>query len=294
MGSGTYSASSYVTYSCSSGKTLDSRGYVTSGQTFDERSVNKLLNAKNCIRECVNTKEHPNTLPVILALDVTGSMGGACKRTAEALGPIVMGLLNKHPNDDIEFMIMGIGDIECDYSPIQASQFESDIRISKAIDKIYIEGGGGGNAYESYSAAWFFGLNRTKLDCYDKQDRKGIIITMGDEPLNPFLDGRLLKEAIGGETTSGKILSKDLYNKAKEKFDIYHIAIDDRESSYSHYASRIDSTFGQLLGENLKISTIEDLPKVIEDCVSKSITSKNAISSVKKEKVINENGEITW
>ena len=117
---------------------------------------------------------------------------------------------------------------------------------------------------------------------------------MGDEPLNPFLDGRLLKEAIGGETTNGKILSKDLYNKAKEKFDIYHIAIDDRESSYSHYASRIDSTFGQLLGENLKISTIEDLPKVIEDCVSKSITSKKATSSMKKEKVINENGEITW
>ena len=212
MGSGTFTTSSYTSYSCSVGKTLDSNGYVTSGQTFTERTVNKLLNAKNCIRECVNTKEHPNTLPVILALDVTGSMGGACKRTAEALGPIIMGLLNKYPNNDIEFMIMGIGDIECDYSPVQASQFESDIRISNAIDKLYIEGGGGGNDYESYSAAWFFGLNRTKLDCYDKQGRKGIIITMGDEPLNPSLDDRLLKEAIGGETANGEISSEALYN----------------------------------------------------------------------------------
>ena len=293
MGSGTFTTSSYTSYSYDSGKTLDSRGYVTSGQTFTERSVNKLLRAKDVIRECVNTDEHPNTLPVILALDVTGSMGGACKRTAEALGPIVLNLLEKHPKADIEFLIMGIGDVEYDDAPIQASQFESDIRISKAIDNLYIEGGGGGNRYESYSAAWFFGLNRTKLDCYDKQRRKGDIITLGDEPLNPTLRGNLLKEAIGGQVENGSISSTELYEEAKKKFDIYHIAIDDSESSYSVYANGIKSSFGKLLGDNLKVSTINSLPKTIENCVSKSVEEREEMASSAPQ-FLNEKNEITW
>ena len=93
MGGGSFDYSSYRSYSTSCGKTLDSRGYVTKGQTFDRSYMASELDPKNVIRECCNSKEHPNTLPVILALDVTGSMGTACKRTAEALGPIVLNLL---------------------------------------------------------------------------------------------------------------------------------------------------------------------------------------------------------
>lgn len=33
------------------------------------------------------------------------------------------------------------------------SQFESDVRIAEVLDKIYMEHGGRGNAYESYTAA---------------------------------------------------------------------------------------------------------------------------------------------
>ena len=53
------------------------------------------------------------------------------------------------------------------------SQFESDMRIAEALDKIYMEHRGGGNAYESYTAAWRMGLNRTSLDRIDKQEKKG-------------------------------------------------------------------------------------------------------------------------
>lgn len=87
---------------------------------------------------------------------------------------------------DVEFMIMGIGDLSCDYYPIQVSQFESDIRIAEQLDKIYFEFGGGGNMYESYTAAWYFGLHHTKLDCWNR-GKRGIIITIGDERINPYL-----------------------------------------------------------------------------------------------------------
>ena len=58
---------------------------------------------------------------------------------------------------DVEFMIMGIGDLAYDNSPIQISQFESDIRIAEQLDKLWFENGGGGNDYESYTAAWYMG-----------------------------------------------------------------------------------------------------------------------------------------
>lgn len=298
MGGGSFDMSSFCSYSCSVGKAVDSSGYVTRGQVFKETRMDESMSPKNVIRECVNSTEHPNTLPVILALDVTGSMGDACRRTAEALGPIMVNLLKEHKKDDIEFMVMGIGDLECDDAPLQVSQFESDVRIAKAIDKIYMEHGGGGNAYESYSAAWLFGLNQTKLDCFDKQGKKGIIITMGDEPLNPTLPRNKVAYFLGEEAKAqADVDTKKLYAEASKKFDIFHISVDDWATSYSSYKRRIEDSFGQLLGPRAKVATIQALPNVIEACITESIEGRNNGVNVLNEDngvKTTKDGAITW
>ena len=291
MGGGSFCFADYSSYSRAAGKCLDVRTKaVTSGQEWHAHDIDEDLNPKNVIRECCNSAEHPNTLPVILALDVTGSMGTACKRTAEALGPIVMNLLEKYKDQDIEFLIMGIGDVEYDNRPIQASQFESDVRISKATDKIYMEHGGGGNMYESYTAAWYFGSRMTKLDCFDKQGKKGIIITMGDEPLNPTLARRGLNESVGS-TEQADIETKPLFEEASKKFDIYHIAVKDRATAYDHYEHLIQKSFGEILGDNLKVSTIDELPDTIEKCIGQSIQNRGASYSTS---FLNESNTIKW
>jgi hypothetical protein len=252
------------------------------------------LDPKNfTCRECANSEEHPNTIPVILALDVTGSMGSACNETAEALGVIITNLYKNYK--DIEFCIMGIGDLAYDRAPIQMSQFESDVRIAEALDKIYMEKGGGGNAFESYTAAWYMGLYRTKLDCFDKQGRKGIIITMGDEPMNPYLPKYELNAAINASEQKD-IETKDLYKEASKKFDIYHIAVDSDDDCYSRYAKSIENSFGQLLGDRLKVSTINGLASTIEGCIADSIQGSGAGVVVDAPAVnpVNENGEIQW
>jgi len=291
MGSGRWTKESFVSYSAMLGRSYAEDTGRVSGQTYKARKIDKSLDPREfTVRECVNTEEHPNTIPVILALDVTGSMGETCSETAAALGVIVSNLYDKIT--DVEFCVMGIGDLAYDDAPVQMSQFESDIRIAEALDKIYMEHGGGGNRFESYTAAWYMGLKRTKLDCYDLQGRKGIIITMGDEPLNPYLPYNELNSDTNAKEQAD-IETGNLYVQASEKFDIFHIAVDSPQDCYAHYKEDIEKSFGQILGSNLKVATINNLAQVIEECIMTSVNGTSA-TPTNGTTATNENGEICW
>lgn len=294
MGSGAFTTSSFVNYSINKKRAVDSSGVVVTDNLQDfysQRSIHKDLNPYKVVRECCDSEEHPNTIPVIIGLDVTGSMGGACVKTAQNLNTIITSLYDEF--EDVEFMIMGIGDLSYDHAPIQVSQFESDIRIAEHLDNVYMEHGGGGNGFESYTAAWYFGLYHTALDCW-KRGKKGIIITMGDEPLNPYLPKEKLNKVLG-DHVEADVETKDLYQLAKEKFDIYHIAINDKDDCYKRYKDRVDKSFSKVLGEDFKIATLDELPKTIVDCIKDSVgdvTTNPVDHSV--DNTTNSSGYITW
>ena len=269
MGGGYWRKEDFARYSAGMGRTVRSDGHIdTSGMRsaqdmYRARGLDPDLSPYKVMRECCDSEEHPETVPVILALDVTGSMGGALLKTASSLGVIMQNILDKYK--DVEFMVMGIGDLSYDRGPIQISQFESDIRIAEHLDKIWFERGGGGNSFESYTAAWYMGLYHTVLDCW-KRGRKGIIITLGDEPLNPYLPGARL-EQLTGDRLQGDVQTRDLYLRALEKFEIFHVAIDDPGDCYRRYADHIKSTFGRLLKKRLRVSTLDELPRTILKCL---------------------------
>ena len=289
MGGGTVSHTSFRSYADTRGYDYDIDTGRMRGQSYTARRLDKALDPKNFkVRECCNSEEHPNTIPVILALDVTGSMGEACSEVAAALGSITTGLYEKFK--DVEFCIMGIGDLAYDHAPIQMSQFESDIRIAESLDKVWMEKGGGGNNFESYTAAWYMGLHHTKLDCW-KQGRKGIIITMGDEPLNPYLPVQYLKGVLSSCTAQADVETGELYKEASEKFDIFHIAVDSVHDSYSWYQGRIERSFGPLLGDRLKVSDIQNLAKTIEQCITEAVSG---IADAPVVNPVNDKGEISW
>jgi hypothetical protein len=78
MGSGIWTSAAFADYSISRGREYDTKTSYVTGQTYDAKRLDESLDPKRfTIRECVNSEEHPNTIPVILALDVTGSMGSA-------------------------------------------------------------------------------------------------------------------------------------------------------------------------------------------------------------------------
>ena len=265
MGGGYWNSSVATSYSVANYGTsnLKDLGTMNVQEVYKARRLDPMLDPYNVVRECCDSEDHPQSLPVILALDVTGSMGHAATMCAAKLDEIMTELYKTNTN--VEFCVMGIGDLACDDAPLQITQFESDIRILDQTTKLFFEGGGGGNGWESYTQAWYFGLNRCKLDCWKRRER-GIIITLGDEPMNPYLPARRLQEVVGGEV--GKdIETKKLYKQACEKFEIYHIAITD-ESSYRWHKDGIESTWRPLLGDNLITAESNQLPQIISAIVN--------------------------
>lgn len=287
MGGGSWTKTSFASYSTSVGKkmnadsTIDYSG-MSIGQIFKQYDLHKDLNPYNVIRECRDSDEHPNTIPVIIGIDVTGSMGPAAREVASKLNPIITDIMEKQT--DVEVMIMGIGDLYYDQAPIQASQFESDVRIARQLDQIYFEGGGGGNDAESYTAAWYFGLHNTDLDCV-KRGKRGVIITIGDEPLNEDLPVKVLNGVLGSHEQVN-VDSKDLFIEASKKFDIYHIHVNHDNGSTSREKSA-KTRFGDVIGsQHVMVSNIDGLAKLIS-----SIVADKANVSKKNDNIIIENDE---
>ena len=300
MGCGTWNTDSFISYSTSKGLTTDSLGFITSNisnqEMFKARSIDPALDPKNVIRECCDSEDHPNTLPVVIALDCTGSMGSAAVEVAKKLNGIMTKLYENIV--DVEFMVMGIGDLAYDSCPIQASQFESDIRIAEQLDKIYFEFGGGGNGFESYSAAWSFGLHHTKLDCWNR-GKRGIIITIGDERLNPYLPmhGRCsgLIAALG-DNLEKDVETPELFEEASKKFDIYHIHVN---HGYNYDKENIEKSFKSVIAENhFKEATLDNITETIVNIIVDAAESdaNTIVTSTTTPTHVNtnENGEIVW
>lgn len=273
MGGGTWTNAAFNTYTTSY-RGIDASTYAKSNmgaqEVFRATRLDSALSPSGVVRECVDSDEHPNTFPVILALDVTGSMGSAASKVAKALGTIMEDLYSEKVVPDIEFCIMAIGDLYCDDAPIQISQFESDVRIAEQLDKVYFERGGGGNSWESYTAAWYMGTRHCKLDCWNR-GKRGVIITMGDEQINPVLQRDKLAFFVG-DNNQTDIETKSLYTEAVEKFDIHHISVNDPNSSYfrNNISGKVDDSWKSVIGQNYHVCTINELASTITDIISAS------------------------
>lgn len=288
MGSGIWTTSSFRDYSASVGRTVDAAGAlstdaITRQTLFRRTSLSPELNPYNKVRECRDSAEHPNTLPVILALDVTGSMGNSAKEIASKLNIIMETIFEN--TKDVEFMVQAIGDEDYDAVPFQMSQFESDIRIAKQLDQVYFEGGGGVNLWESYSYAWYAAWKHCDLDIW-KRGGKGIIITIGDEPLNPYIKSIYVEQVFGDTLQEAELATRDIYNAIKDKYDVYHICV----SNYIIDEYK-DEEFREVLGnQNVYRIDRKDLSKlsnIIVDIVNNH--SNNA-----GEPVVKDNGMISW
>jgi len=229
------------------------------------------MNPKNItVREARDSADNPNSTPIIIALDVTGSMSPVLRSVVTNLNTLMQEIYNRGSITDPQVCFMAIGDADYDRAPLQVSQFESDIRIAKALQKVWFEQGGGGNNQESYTLPWYFAANYVSADAIEKRHKKGILITMGDEPCPKELTRKQIQKVFGTTIEEDSISSEELLNAVSRDWDVFHLIIEQGNYYSSRYRSHdkglVDSSFGDLLGE--RAIHVSDYNKIAEIVVS--------------------------
>jgi hypothetical protein len=245
-------------------------------QIFKNRVIDVEMTPKSAtLRESRDSAEHPNSLAVILGLDHTGSMGSIPQMMVRDGLPNIMSKIIAGGEKDPQVLFLAIGDHEYDSAPLQVGQFESnDELLDKWLLATYLEGGGGGNRGESYPLAWYFAANHTSIDCFEKRGRKGLLITIGDEPPLKSYPASVLKGIMEtGQFTD--TTAAELLEAAQATYDVYHIHL---LSTNAGRRFKAEGRWQELLGDNLiQAQTAEDVAETIVTIVGDHATTKTAI-----------------
>jgi hypothetical protein len=246
----------------------DSYASTTKGKdratVFASRAMVADLDPRNItVRESVDSDANPQSTPIIVALDVTGSMGAIPHQLIQGnLGTLMEELLARRPVSDPHLMFMGVGDVVFDRAPLQATQFEADIKIAEQLRQIFLEGGGGGNACESYQLPWYFAATRTSLDSVAKRGKKGYLFTLGDEEPPKVLRASEV-ESVFGTPAERDMETAELLAMAERNYHVFHIMIE-QGSHYRHSGDRVKQAWTELLGQRaIGLSDYNHLAEVI-------------------------------
>jgi hypothetical protein len=217
MGHGSYTSADWSKLKASSG--ISERS--TASQIFRKTSMEERFDPKFInVREARDSEDHPNSTPIIIGLDVTGSMGYLSEAIAKnALHETMMKLYSTKPVSDPQLMFAAIGDVT-DSAPLQVTQFESDIRIAEQLLSLWLEGAGA-DAPEDFELLWYFAAKHTSIDSFEKRNKKGFLFTIGDADCHPDVLSAKMERVFGEKTSSYS--SAELAKMAMEKYEVFHI-----------------------------------------------------------------------
>lgn len=183
---------------------------------------------KNGVREARDSKEHPNSVPVLFFMDETGSMADVPRLVQGKLGKLMSTILTKGYLADPQILFGAVGDAHTgngrgEQAPCQIGQFESGLEMEDDLTRIYLEANGGGQNMESYDLALYFAANRTRTDAWEKRQRKGYLFITGDEHTYPSLDAATIHRIFGGERPEKDIPIGELVKAAQERYHVFFI-----------------------------------------------------------------------
>ncbi|SEH55982.1 hypothetical protein SAMN02910265_01442 [Ruminococcus flavefaciens] len=254
MGHGAWSSADWKRYSSAKiiGKKINDIYRATKiDPKYDPQRIN--------VRESCDSEDHPITTPIIIGLDVTGSMSDLLNVTAQKLGEMVKDILERQPVEGPQIMFCAVGDSRCDRSPLQATQFESDIRIASQLTDLWFEKGGGGNGFESYPLVWYFVANKTKTDAWEKRQKKGVIFTLGDDGYPE----KLLKqeiERVFGDNVREDIDTAALLSQVSRRYDVFHLMVMDGRNEQVVKLPK----WRRLMGERaISVTNVNAIPEII-------------------------------
>jgi hypothetical protein len=240
---------------------------------LDPRWTNKLGQK---LRESRDSDEHPDSTPIVVVLDVTGTMSNVVHAIHASLKNLYSLLLTKGYVQHPQIMFMAIGDSSitsgrmCDEVPLQVAQFESDIRAALQLELMVIEGGGGGQKRESYQNAAYFLAEHTVHDAWEKRKKKGYVYFIGDELAWPAVEPDEIMPLVGDALTAA-IPTEAIFEKVKQRYVTFFILPDGANYGGDR---QVLGFWRKLLGENvLQLSE----PNGAAELIALSIGTREAV-----------------
>ena len=274
MGSTSYSSDAWKTYaSTAATKSVH--------EVFKKSAIDASLDpAAIVVRESRDSDVNPITTPIQCYLDVTGSMGLLAHQIAsKGLGQIFEELLKRKVVPGPQFAFGGIGDVTCDRAPLQVSQFESDTAsLTPQLEKLFLEGRGGGNSSESYNLPWYFTNTRVSHDAFEKRGKKGYLFTIGDEECPPSLTGYQLRKVF--PDVQGGISNEQLLESLSESWHVFHIIVEQGSHMRNRYnADKVIASWQKVLGQ--RVLMLDDTAMLSEVIVSAiAVTEGDTVENV--------------
>ena len=146
--------------------------------------------------------------PVIVVLDVTGSNIGFARVVYDKLPMFYGQIEQKGYLKDFDISFCAVGDANTDMYPLQICDFAKGIELDSWIEKIVLEGNGGGQGMESYELAAYYLYKNTRF----KAGSEPIIFFIGDEKPYSTVD-KSQAERFGIECHESGIKAFDLLRK---------------------------------------------------------------------------------
>jgi hypothetical protein len=233
MGDGAYSSTASATRSLLRDSTGTSAFFhdteVRAGRTT---ALHESLNlAVKPIRESLDVVGKAPATPILVFLDVTGSMSRFPHEVIRELHKLGAMVAERGIVTDPQFCFAAIGDANSDRAPIQVGEFEADDERAEAcLANIYLEGnGGGGQPRESYELALYFAANQTRTSA-ETRGEKGFMFIIGDEGFYPTVSAAQVNKYMGGGLQED-LSTADVAHDAQEKWHIFLI----RPDGVGHY-----------------------------------------------------------
>ncbi|MGE0788348.1 MAG: VWA domain-containing protein [Sandaracinaceae bacterium] len=221
------------------------RGGKSTQAVFSQREIHPLMNPHGIgFRESRDSEDHPRSLAIAFALDVSGSMGTIPDLIARHEMPGFMKLLMDCGVEDPQLLFMAFTDTGSDRTPLQVGQFESTAELmDQWLTRSWLIGGGR-SPFESYELPIYLAARHTKIDCWEKRREKGYLFITGDEPSYSVV-GRNVVQQVFGETIPADIPLDAMIAEASERYEIFFLVPDPER------ANRIRSFWEPYLGRRL-------------------------------------------
>ena len=233
----------------------------------DAKASNKKL--ADLVPESISTD---SDAPLMILCDVTGSMGDWPATIFSKLPYLDLeGKEYLGPNMEISFA--AIGDAHSDQYPIQVRGFNKGTELKNELEKLVIEGNGGGQSSESYElTALYYARNANMPNA-----ARPIMIIIGDEGFYDTITKAHAKFAHVSLQDS-HLNTKELFRELQEKFSVYLI----RKPYDSGGEATIQKRWEELIGEE-HIAMLPSADRVVDVIFGILAQEKNRVDYFRKE-----------